>query len=336
MLGSQELQLAAVVAWLSPRAPRDQPLWKTKKKMPPAFEVSLSIGDTTVHLVSEDRRLAPAVDGLLRQFVTDNRRADVEISARWTDTPDEPGGEMIFDCGLPWQLARLGDEFVFTFRSAIGGAAPYKTARFNATFTSGDVRVYRPHFDRQLCDTVDPLEYPLDELLMIHVLSQGRGVEVHGCALVDGAGRAYVFAGQSGAGKSTLARLWVDHPGVKLLSDERIVLRTDRDPIVVYGTPWHGDALLASPLSGDLAGVFFLNHAPRNTVRPVIGSQALAKLLSCSFLPFHGAEPVNHTVTALERVVSQTPCYQLGFTPDASVIETLEPYLSGSNTFASR
>jgi hypothetical protein len=312
---------------------------KTKKKMPSEFELSVSIGDLAVHLVSEDRRLAPAADDLLRQFVTNNRRADVEIRARWTDTPDEPGGELIFDGGLPWQLARLGDAFVFTFRSELGGSVPYKTARFNAAFAVGDVRVYRPHFDRQLRDTgdtVDPLEYPLDELLMIHLLSQGRGVEVHGCALVDGAGHAYVFAGQSGAGKSTLARLWLDHPGVTLLTDERIVLRTDRDPIAVYGTPWHGDALLASPLCGNLAAVFFLNHAPRNTVTPMTGARALAKLFSCSFLPFHGAAPVNHTVTALERVVSHTRCYHLGFTPDASVIETLEPYLSGSNTFASR
>ena len=309
--------------------------------MPSAFEVSLSIGDTIVHLVSEDRRLALAADGVLRQFaVTAHRRADVEITARWTDTPDEPGGELIFDGGVPWQLARLdgesGDEFLFTFRSAMGGSVPYKTARFNATFTVGDVRVYRPHFDRQGRDVVNPLEYPLDELLMIHLLSQGRGVEVHGCALVDGAGRAHVFAGQSGAGKSTLSRLWLGHPGVKLLSDERVVLRTDRDPIAVYGTPWHGDALLASPLSGDLAGVFFLNHAPINTVAPVSGSLTLAKLLSCSFLPFHGAGPVNQTITAIESVVSQTRCYHLGFTPDASVIETLEPYVFGTNTVAAR
>lgn len=291
------------------------------------FDVSLSIGDTTIHLTTDDRRLLPDSDGVLRQFLTDNRRADVEIRACWTDTPDDPGGELIFDGGVPWRLARVGDELVFTFRSESGGSVPYKTARFNERFTSGDVRVYRPHFDLRPRDPINPLEYPLDELLMIHVLSQGKGVEVHGCALLDGAGRAYVFAGQSGAGKSTLARLWKNHPGVTLLSDERIVLRTDRHPIVVYGTPWHGDALLASPLSGDLAGVFFLNQAPGNSVTPLTHALALAKLFSCSFLPFHGAAPVNHTVAALERVVGGTPCFDLGFTPDASVIEALEPYL---------
>jgi hypothetical protein len=171
---------------------------------------------------------------------------------------------------------------------------------------------------------------------MIHLLSQGRGVEVHGCALLDDAGRAFVFAGQSGAGKSTLSRLWMNHPGVRLLSDERIVIRTDRDPIAVYGTPWHGDALPASPRRGDLAGVFFLDHAASNIVTPVSRSLAVAQLFSCSFLPFHGAAGVDHTATALERIVSQTPCYRLGFVPDAPVIKTLTPYLSGSGAFISR
>jgi hypothetical protein len=304
--------------------------------MPTGFRLSLSIGDVTVELVTDDRRLVPAADDALGQFVTDKRPADVEISACWTDTPDEPGGDLIFDGGTPWQLARLHEDFVFTFRSEMGGAVPYKTARFNASFTAGDVRMFRPHFDQAARDLVNPLEYPLDELLLIHLLSQGRGVEIHGCALVDGAGRAYVFAGQSGAGKSTIARLWVDHPGVRLLSDERVVLRTDRDPIAVYGTPWHGDALLASPLCGRLAGVFFLHHAVSNVVTRLRPSLALAKLFSCSFLPFHGAAPVNDTGASLDRVVNQTPCYRLGFRPDLSVIEALEPYLSGSNTLVSR
>jgi len=52
--------------------------------------------------------------------------------------------------------------------------------------------------------------------------------------------------------------------------------------------------------------------------------------------PFHGAAGVDHTATALERIVSKTPCYRLGFVPDASVIKTLKPYLSGSGAFISR
>jgi hypothetical protein len=240
---------------------------------------------------------------------------------------------VLFDSGGSWQLLQADGDFLFTFRSSLapaGGAMPstrksipYKTARFNPSFTIGDVQLYRPHFDHHLSGAVDPLQYPLDELAMIHQLSQGKGVEIHGCGLLDRAGRGYVLAGQSGAGKSTLARLLVNQAGVTLLSDERVVLRTDRDRIAVYGTPWHGDALLASPRSGELSAVFFLNHGATHRLVPTGRSLATARLFACSFLPFHSAEGVDRTMTALEQVTRQVPCHDLWFAPDPSVIDVL-------------
>ncbi len=292
-----------------------------------AYETFLSVGDVTFRVVSDDRRLASPPAGALEPFCADHGRADVDIRARWTDTPVECGGDVLFDSGGAWQLLRSDSELLFTFRSSMGGPVPYKTARFNPTFTTGDVRLYRRHFEQQSSYAVYPLEYPLDELLMIHLLSQGRGVEIHGCGLLDAAGRAYLFAGQSGAGKSTMARLWVDQPGVTLLSDERVVLRTDRNRVTIYGTPWHGDALLVSPQSGELAGVFFLNHSAIHAVVPTGGSRAAAKLLACSFMPFHSAGAVDRTTRAMEHVIRDVLCYDLWFAPDRSVIDVLTGHM---------
>ena len=292
-----------------------------------AYETFLSIGDIGFRIASDDRRLASAAGRPLAPFFADHGQADVEIRARWTDTPVDGGGRLIFDSGGAWRLHQSDGEFLFSFRSSLGGAVPYKTARFNPTFTVGDVQLYRPHVDPPSSEAVYPLDYPLDELLMIHVLSQGKGVEIHGCGLLDGAGRAYVFAGQSGAGKSTLARLWGTHADVTLLSDERVVLRTDRDRIAVYGTPWHGDALLASPRSGELAAVFFLNHGTTHAVVPTGGSLAAARLFACSFLPFHSAEAVDRTMAAVEQVIRDVPCYDLWFAPDPTVIEVLKRHV---------
>ena len=58
-----------------------------------------------------------------------------------------------------------------------------------------------------------PLHYPLDELLMVHLLARGRGVEIHGSGIVDADGYGTLFAGQSGAGKTTMSRLWLSEPG---------------------------------------------------------------------------------------------------------------------------
>ena len=293
----------------------------------PPFDTFLSVGDITLRVVSDDRRLASKPGGSLALFASDRGEPDVEMRASWIDTAPDLPGRMLFDSGGAWQLLQSNGDFLFAFRSTAGGSTPYKIARFNSDFTSGDVHLYRRHFDEHPAAIAYPLQYPLDELLMIHLLSQGRGVEVHACGLLDSSGRAYLFAGQSGAGKSTMARLWVDRPGTTLLSDERVVLRTDGDRIVAYGTPWQGDAHFASPASGELAALFFLQHAPAHAVVPAVASRAAARLFACSFLPFHSTEAVERTMASVEQVARRTPCYELSFAPDRSVVDVVARYM---------
>jgi len=285
------------------------------------FETWFSIGRFVFHVSSADRRLACPLPGPLEDFFTSPRLADVEVVAEWSDTLAEPDGPPLFDSGGAWRLFRQGGEFLFVCRSSIGVAEPYMTARFDAAFTRGDVRVNRRYYCDLAADPAFPLEYPLDEVVMVHLLSRGAGVEIHGCGIVDQAGRAYVFAGQSGAGKSTIARLWSGRPEITVLSDERVVVRTDHDRITVWGTPFHGDAILASPRSGDLAGVFFLHHAPAHAAVPAEPSLAAAHLMSCAFVPFYDPQAIAKTFDAVDRAIRSVPCYDLWFAPDPSVLD---------------
>jgi hypothetical protein len=284
----------------------------------------VSIGGVTFRVACDDPRLATPADRSLDAFTVAPCRPDVDIRARW-GTLDQCRGRLVFDSGATWQLLEADGEFLLTFRSSVGSTAPYKTARLNASFTEGEVQLSPRHFDRHRSDAVYALQYPLDELLMIHQLSQGKGVEIHGSAVLDRAQRAFVFAGQSGAGKSTMARLWTDHSDLILLSDERVVVRTDGDRVLVYGTPWHGDARLTSPRCGELAGVFFLHHGSAHASAATAAPLAAATLLSCAFLPFHSAGAVDRTMAALERVAREVPCRDLWFAPDRSVIDALAP-----------
>jgi hypothetical protein len=246
------------------------------------------------------------------------------VSAAWADAPASAEGTLVFDSGGTWRLERDHDELVFAFRAG-GDETPYKTARFDSNFTAGTVRLVRDRFPGEA--PVYPLQYPLDELVMIHRLAQGRGLQVHGCGIADRAGHVYVFPGQSGAGKSTLARLWEAVPDVTLLSDERVIIRTDGSDVQAFGTPWHGDAMRSSPRSGTLAGIFFLNHRPTHAVTAIAAPLAAAKLLACAFLPFHSAEAVDRTAAAAERVARAVRCYDLGFAPDPSVVSAIKPHM---------
>ena len=170
---------------------------------------------------------------------------------------------------------------------------------------------------------MNPLEYPLDELLWIHRLSMGDGVEVHGCGVITPDGRGLLLTGHSGAGKSTSARLWSQRDGARLLSDDRIILRREKGRVWMYGTPWHGDAGIAESERWPLDGIFVLAQAPSNALRPLGSLEASAELYARSFVPHHSAEAVTFILDFFSKVTGQVPCFEFSFVPDLTAVEAL-------------
>ena len=153
------------------------------------------------------------------------------------------------------------------FTSPVLGRAPYQTASFSEDFRRGEITLRQRSFAGR--PTIYPLHYPLDEVFMVHLLARGHGVEVHGGGVVMPDGRGWLFVGVSGAGKTTLSRMWCAEPDVRVLSDERIILREEDGEIWMYGTPWHGDGHIAEPGRARLDRVFFLRHGPHNALTAV-------------------------------------------------------------------
>jgi len=294
--------------------------------MAPPRETWLSIGDLTLCLSADDSRLVAPI-GATSAFVCPPGLADISIEAAWGETRVEPPGAVLFESGASWRLIRTPDEFVFTCRSSLREPPTYLIARFaDHRFTRGTVTLDPQHFPDRMRPAF-ALDYPLDELVWVHNLAQGRGVELHACGVLDRAGRAYVFAGQSGAGKSTTAQFW-QRAGFTMLSDERVVVRTDRNPPIVYGTPWHGDAEIASPASGPLGGVFLLRQATAHSTMRLAPPAAAAQLMSCAFLPFYDPAAVSHTVDAVERIVASTDVSILSFAADPSIVDFVTSAMS--------
>jgi hypothetical protein len=244
---------------------------------------------------------------------------DLEVVARdRIDQNDDDAKECLFDSGGPWRLYRHDEGLLFRFFSSAFGPAPYQTALVSRDFSRGRITLNRAFFGDGAI--VDPIAYPLDELLVIGVLGRGSGLELHACGIVDGV-TGYLFAGQSGAGKSTMARLWMAERDAIVLSDDRVVVRAEHDGHWMYGTPWHGEAPLASPRRSRLGGIFFLRHAARDEVVAVPAADAAARLFACSFPPFHDAAAIAFSLEFLASLVTHVPCAELRFAPTASVLQ---------------
>jgi hypothetical protein len=283
--------------------------------------LNLRVGDLTVTLLAGCPELRLGVAGATTRFLVEDGSPDARVRATLAVPGEAVPGEKVFDSGSLWQLHRQDGRYLFRFTSHALGPAPYKVADFAPDFSAGEVTLHRAAFAPGR--PVYPLEYPLDELLVEHLLVRRSGVEVHGCGLIDRCGEGLLFVGQSGAGKTTTARLWNGRGGMEILSDDRIILRRMDGRFWIYGTPWHGEARFASASRAPLGRVFFLRHGDSNTLTPVSAARAAARLLACSFVPFYDSQALERTLALLEEVAERVPCLELEFVPDSRAVDFL-------------
>jgi len=276
---------------------------------------TLRIGDVAI-AIDCDETFA-VLDPSTRFLVSSDSAPDVALTVR-RGTPAMPRGDLIFDSGGVWRLHRDDDRNVFSFHSPAFRSDPYKTATFDAAYTRGDVVC-----SDEVQHGADPLEYPLDELLVGAILGNGKGVELHGVGIVRN-GRGTLFVGQSGAGKTTTARLWLAHdPSITILSDDRIVVRKSNDGFRMYGTPWHGEAEICAASDAPLDAIYLLDQAATTEVRSIDQSDAVARLFACSFPLFYRAESIAFTIAFLADIVASNVVRTLSFTPDVSAVRAV-------------
>ncbi len=89
--------------------------------------------------------------------------------------------------------------------------------KFSLTSMEWDLWIYGRE------DETDPLEYPLDGLILYYLTVINGDIMIHASG-VNNAGHGYIFSGVSGKGKSTMARIW-ENSGARVIHDDRLILR---------------------------------------------------------------------------------------------------------------
>ncbi|MFZ0884929.1 MAG: hypothetical protein WAN14_16130 [Candidatus Acidiferrales bacterium] len=279
------------------------------------------IGGISLGVTSAADGPALVPDGELSEFLITDETCDLEFEVGFGGRFDSHPGELVFDSGGLWKLFRNSEGYCFRFTSSVIGELPYKQATVAPDFKTGRIELSREYFDPD--EPVNPLEYPLDELLWIHRLAMGQGVEVHGCGVIAPDGRGMLLTGHSGAGKSTSARLWSKHPESRVLSDDRIILRRENGRIQMYGTPWHGDAGIAEAAQSPVDAIFVLQHGKANELRPLRVAESTAELFARSFVPHHSPDGLSAVLKFFHAVTASVPCFAFSFVPDFTAVEAV-------------
>jgi hypothetical protein len=286
------------------------------------------IGGVSVEIAGQRSADAALVPSLV-PFRAETNVSDIRIQVRWTRTLLPRPGHKRFDSGTTWRLYEDAAGFQFDFNSPVFGERPYKRLLIDKGFRHATLQMSEESF-KGFPYVPEPLEYPLDELLIMHRLTQENAIELHSCGIVGPDGTGNLFVGHSGAGKSTTTRLWAALEDVEILSDDRIILRRDESGnpsrMRMYGTPWHGEAAYASPGSAPLARMFILEHGRGNVLTRLSPGQAVAELFARGFVPFHRHEYVDSALTFLQELVGVVPCYHYAFEPNEAAVERIREF----------
>lgn len=229
----------------------------------------------------------------------------------------------IFENEGPWSSVYSdGDDYIITRDVSVSEEHSF-FLRFNKRFK--DVRIC--HNGKLAEVYVDnPFSYPLDQLLLIHVLAWHKGVLLHSAAF-DCNGKAYMFAGRSGAGKSTLSRQ-LRSSGYEVLSDDRVAVRKMQNVFYAFGTPWSGDANIALNKGLPLAGIFFISHGLENIITELTPAEVAERFMMVTSIPFYDKEATLNILAFCEDLVLHIPAYELCFKPGIAVVDLVEEYVS--------
>lgn len=129
--------------------------------------------------------------------------------------------------------------------------------------------------------------------------------------VVDGKG--YCFTGSSGAGKSTLAAALASNPAATVLGEDQVILRYIDGHFTIYGTPWHLNPDLCSPLGAPLEKLFFLDREAPHPLAAIAPFDGVTRLLQTAFIPYYRPKAVSAILDRLAILAEAVPFYTLGY-----------------------
>jgi len=159
------------------------------------------------------------------------------------------------------------------------------------------------------------LPQDLEIVFFVNWLAKYSDVILHAAGFaMDGKG--VVFTGPAGVGKSTLAAALEREPSLTILGEDQVLLRYLDGQFWIFGTPWHENPLMCSPVGVPLGQVFFLEKNGRDQIQSISPAAGVTRLLQTAFIPYYRREAVEKILERLvllsKHIPFNTLSYRLG------------------------
>lgn len=296
-----------------------------------SFEANIEICGIHFVVTSRHDLSAQNIPATYRPFykknVSDAEVFNITVSNKAGILPNTDTLKKIFDSELSWSMYKDEDQYYLS----LDPSAIFKKISCHAQFDArmSTATLYNETADCGVNDStgvLNPFCYPLDQILLMYILAGRQGALIHAAGM-NVSGRGLIFPGKSGAGKSTLSRLFLGRDNIKLLSDDRMIIRKIDNRFLAFGTPWAGDAGIAENKSVFLDRLFFIHHANNNRLEEISPQKALERLMPVTSIPWYDREVMSDLLSFSEDLVMNIPSYDLYFRPDDAVVSFLENFI---------
>lgn len=254
--------------------------------------------------------------GLYNGFMSDIKSCHCKLFLKNELSPALKLGSHIFNPAGNWQLFKIsGGKNVLKAGRSFGKNRFDELMVCNSDYSRGTI------YKKEISELFRRF---LDQFILINILSAKKGFLLHASGLIWQYS-GICFSGRSGAGKTTLIRLFEKETERRnLLSDDRLAIRSIGGKWQVFGTPWHGDAPIASSKGAVLKALFFIRHSSRNSLRKLSSFECCQQLIAHGFVPYWDEQALQRVLDSFDLIAKEVPAFEMGFLPDKRILKVID------------
>ncbi len=305
------------------------------------FKANLDIARIKICLKSPNEGIVKRICNyaVLRDFISYSTKKRPDINLTFfinKELPRPKKTALLFDCKLGnhtyWQLHRSASGNLLRCYSY--GKWFNNLSCLNNDFSKGTIYIKK---DR----SIEKIKYgpPKDseteilELLLSGILpnifysylTKNNMMCVHASGVKTEKEKVYLFIGPSSAGKSTIARILQKVKGLRVLNDDRIIIR-GRGKYFAYSNPWPGTGNLYFKGAGVIKGIFFIKKSKDNKISSINRKTAFLTLFNNSFCRYWDKSALVNIVNLCNKIIDTVSCERLSFARSKNLKNFLTHY----------
>ncbi len=124
--------------------------------------------------------------------------------------------------------------------------------------------------------------------------------------------KCYLFSAPTGTGKSTHTSLWEKLYGnkVRIINDDKPILKYKKGKIIAYGTPFAGGTHKFFDENGEVDAIIFIERSAENSIKEITAKEAIPLIFQETVKKL-GADRMNIVLDMIEKICKNVRLFKL-------------------------